>query len=179
MPQARGSGSNGGTTHNTYVAFFFCMDENSDTDIGLNEVVVPKNKQGTYVSKDYFPNSELSTAPLSPQFSIASHFINVHDGKTDSINQTKEPESGALNMTSWMFLWWIQTEIRMLQTQLLCRMITNEICFCTGIFSPLKTFAYGNIGYIRDVVEIIKWAVLGSSLVCCNCWPLRESWLKV
>ena len=59
------------------------MDEKSDIDIGLNEVIVPKNKQGSYGSKDYLHNLELSTAPLEPNFGVASHFISSYDGKTD------------------------------------------------------------------------------------------------
>ena len=43
IPQARGSGSDGGTAQNKYVNFFSYMDEKSDIDIGLNEVAVPKN----------------------------------------------------------------------------------------------------------------------------------------
>ena len=65
------------------------MDEKSDIDQGLNEIVVPKNKQGSYGSKDYLCNLELSNASLDPMFGVTSHFISSHDGKTDSGNQTK------------------------------------------------------------------------------------------
>ena len=65
------------------------MDEKSDIDIGLNKVVVPRSKQGSYGSKDYLQNLEISTASIEPKFGIASHFISSHDGITDSGNQTK------------------------------------------------------------------------------------------
>ena len=41
-------GSNGGTTQNKIVTFFSLLDEMLDIDIGLNKVVVPKNKQCSY-----------------------------------------------------------------------------------------------------------------------------------
>ena len=69
--------------------FLSHMDEKSDIDIGLNEVVIPKSKQGSYGSKNYPCNLELSTAPLDPKFGLSSHFINSHDSDTDSRNQTK------------------------------------------------------------------------------------------
>ena len=42
MSQARGARGHGGTTQNKYVSFFFHMDEKSDIDIELNDVVVTK-----------------------------------------------------------------------------------------------------------------------------------------
>ena len=84
IPQARGDGGHGGTNQNKNENFFSHMDEKSDIDIGLNEVIVPKNKQGSYGSKDYLHNLELSTAPLEPKFGVASHFISSHDDKTNS-----------------------------------------------------------------------------------------------
>lgn len=67
-PQARGIGGNNEAIKNKYIIFFSCMDENSDTDIKLNEVVIPKNKQGTYGSKDNLWYSELSTVLVDPKF---------------------------------------------------------------------------------------------------------------
>ena len=64
--------------------FFSYKDEKSDIDINLNEVIVPKSKQGSYGSRDYLCNLELSTAPLEPKFGVASHFTSIHDGETDS-----------------------------------------------------------------------------------------------
>ena len=59
------------------------MDEKLDIDIGLNKVVAPKHK------RDYLCNLELFTTPLDTTFGVTSHFINSHDGKTDSGNQPK------------------------------------------------------------------------------------------
>ena len=67
------------------------MDEISDIDIELNEVIVPKNKWGFYGSKDYLCNLELVTAPLDPKFGVVFHFISSHDDKTNSGYQTKKP----------------------------------------------------------------------------------------
>ena len=44
ISQTRGAGGHGRTTHNKYVNFFSHLNEKSDIDIGLNELVVPKNK---------------------------------------------------------------------------------------------------------------------------------------
>ena len=89
LAQARDSGGNTGTTHNKYVAFFSCMDEKSDIDIGLNKAVVPKNKQGSYRSKDSLYCLKLVSASLGPMFAVAFHLISSHDGMTDCKNQTK------------------------------------------------------------------------------------------
>ena len=78
-----------GTNQNKYMNFFSCMDEKSVIDIGLNEVFVPKNKQGSYGSKDYLHNLKLFTAPPEPKFAVASHFINNCSSKADNGNQTK------------------------------------------------------------------------------------------
>ena len=45
IPLARGRGGNGGTIKK-YLTFFSYMNEKQDIQIELNEVVVPKNKQG-------------------------------------------------------------------------------------------------------------------------------------
>ena len=79
----------GGTTQNKYMNSFSHMDEKFDSIIGLNDIVVPKNKHGYYGSKNYLHNLELSTAPLDTKFGVASHFFSSHDGKTDSENLTK------------------------------------------------------------------------------------------
>ena len=52
IPKARVAGGHGETTQNEYVNFFSLMDKKSDISMGLNEVVVPKTKQGSYGSKD-------------------------------------------------------------------------------------------------------------------------------
>ena len=65
------------------------MDEKSDIDVRLNKVLVLKNNEGSYGSKYYLYNLELSTAPLDLKFGKASHFISSHSSKTDSRNQTK------------------------------------------------------------------------------------------
>ena len=44
IPQARVTGCHGGTIQIKHVDFFSQMNEKSDIDIGLNEVIVPKNK---------------------------------------------------------------------------------------------------------------------------------------
>ena len=64
IPQTRGTGGHSGTTKNKYANFFSHMDEKSDIDIGLNKVIVPKNKQDSYGYMDYLHNVDLSTAPL-------------------------------------------------------------------------------------------------------------------
>ena len=46
------------------------MNEKPDIDIELNEVVIPKNKQGIYGSKDYLYNLKLFTAHLDPNFGV-------------------------------------------------------------------------------------------------------------
>ena len=83
IPQAKDARDHGGTSQNKYMNFFSCMNEKSDIDIGLNEVVAFKTKQCSYGSKDYLHNLKLSTAPLDPKF----HFISSHDRETDSRNQ--------------------------------------------------------------------------------------------
>ena len=65
------------------------MNEKSDIDIGLNEVVVPKNKQVSCGSKDYLCNLKLSKAPLEFKFGVAFHFVSNCNGETDRGNQTK------------------------------------------------------------------------------------------
>ena len=65
------------------------MNVKSDIDIGLNEVVIPKNKQGSYGPKDYLHSLELFTAPLESKFDVASHFISSHDGEAHSGNKIK------------------------------------------------------------------------------------------
>ena len=83
-----GAEGHGGTTQNKYVGFFSHMNEKSLIDIGLNEVAFAKGKQGSYGSKDYLHNLELSTASLNPKFVVASHIISNCIIKTDSGNQT-------------------------------------------------------------------------------------------
>ena len=84
IPQTRGTGDCEGTTQNNYVNLFFCMD-----NVRLNEVFVPKNKQGFYGSKDNLHILEISTAPLDPKFGVISHVIMSCNGKTDWGDQTK------------------------------------------------------------------------------------------
>ena len=43
-----GAGDHCGTTQNTYIGFFFHMNEKSVIDTGLNEVAFAKGKQGSY-----------------------------------------------------------------------------------------------------------------------------------
>ena len=65
------------------------MDEKSDIGIGLNEIVVPKNKQGSYWSNDYLCSLELATELSDPKFGMASHFFSSCNSETDNRNQTK------------------------------------------------------------------------------------------
>ena len=53
------------------------MDEKSDIDIGLNKIVVPKNEQGSYGSKDYLNSLNLSEALVVLKFYVASHLLVV------------------------------------------------------------------------------------------------------
>ena len=71
------------------MTFYSSIDEKPDIDVEVYIVVVLQNKQVIYTSKDFLCNLELSTVLLDPKFDVGFHFINNHDGKTDTRNQTK------------------------------------------------------------------------------------------
>jgi hypothetical protein len=67
--------------------FFVDSSPISEFDFAKNQVIIPKNKQGTEGSKEYSNAYALATTALSPKLGAAKHFVTKsEDGEDDPGN---------------------------------------------------------------------------------------------
>ena len=64
-------------------------NEISDEIVDQVAVLVPKDRCGSYGSRDYLRNLESATYALVPKMGVPSHFVSSRDGETEAGNQTK------------------------------------------------------------------------------------------
>ena len=88
IPQARGNGSNGGTTKNKYWTYFSKMDKNQILTSNSMKLLFLKQARCLWI-QELFLKFQVFTALFNPKFGAASHFSSNCNGETDTGNQIK------------------------------------------------------------------------------------------